>query len=69
MAIVSTVLRRVTLSQNLYPFFSWHTSSHYSIIAKFEGMVHPKNISYFRRLSSFEYFYLDGREASSELLE
>jgi hypothetical protein len=36
MAIVSTVLRRVALSQDFKPLFSWHTSSHDSVIAKFE---------------------------------
>jgi hypothetical protein len=34
--IVSTVLRQVALSQDFQPFFTWNTSSHYSIIAKFE---------------------------------
>jgi hypothetical protein len=33
---VSTILRRMTLSQNFLPLFCWYTSSHHSIIPKFK---------------------------------
>jgi hypothetical protein len=49
MALVSTVLRGVTLSQNLLLLFFWYTSSHNSIVPKFEEIRRiPKIFSVFR---------------------